>query len=291
LTVRLTLYALEGVSRSDTGERHIAIQGYSDVGELWDRRIDGLIVTGTEPRAADLRDELYWESLTTLLEWADRNTHSSVWSCLAAHAAVLQMDGIPRMKLGDKRFGVFECARLSCHELTAAVPTRLQMPHSRWNDLPEDALTSCGYRILTTADVGGVDSFVKQRRSLLVFFQGHPEYEASTLLLEYRRDVGRYLRHERETYPSMPEGYFHGPIVDALAAVRERAMSERREDQLATFPTALAAEAVVNTWRPAAVHVYRNWLMYLSAEKGRRLRVAPRPQTGSSEPQGLVTRT
>src|SRR6516225_9287352 len=43
LTVRLTLYALEGVSRSDTGERHIAIQGYSDVGELWDRRIDGLI--------------------------------------------------------------------------------------------------------------------------------------------------------------------------------------------------------------------------------------------------------
>jgi homoserine trans-succinylase len=41
---------------------------------------------------------------------------------------------------------------------------------------------------------------VKQRNSLLVFFQGHLEYEAQTLLLEYRRDVGRYLRRERELY-------------------------------------------------------------------------------------------
>ena len=49
---------------------------------------------------------------------------------------------------------------------------------------------------------------MKQRESLFVFFQGHPEYDAVTLLLEYRRDVGRYLRRERDTYPPMPQGYF-----------------------------------------------------------------------------------
>ena len=38
-------------------------QRYRDVAELWDSRLDGLIVTGTEPRAADLRDEPYWTTL------------------------------------------------------------------------------------------------------------------------------------------------------------------------------------------------------------------------------------
>jgi homoserine O-succinyltransferase len=275
-TVRLRLFGLPGVVRSDSAERYIASH-YSNVADLWEINLDGVIVTGTEPRAADLRDEPYWRDLTALTDWADRNTHSSVWSCLAAHAAVLHLDGIARVALGEKCFGVFDCAPLSEHELTGGVPARLQMPHSRWNDLPEDALTSSGYRILTRADAG-VDSFVKHTRSLLVFFQGHPEYEAATLLLEYRRDVRRYLRQERDTYPPMPRGYFHGAIADRLAAVHARAIRERREDQLAHFPTVLAAEAVANTWRCAAARVYRNWLTYISAEKARRLRTVPRPQ-------------
>ena len=113
-----------------------------------------------------------------------------------------------RRTFSDKCFGIFECARVSDHPLTAGAPSRLQMPHSRWNDIPEDALTSCGYRVLTRSEDAGVDTFVKQRKSLFVFFQGHPEYEANTLLLEYRRDIRRFLRRERDTYPPMPQGYF-----------------------------------------------------------------------------------
>jgi homoserine O-succinyltransferase len=144
------------------------------------------------------------------------------------------------------------------------------MPHSRWNEIPEDALTSCGYRVLTRSDEAGVDAFVKQRKSLSVFFQGHPEYEAQTLMLEYRRDIKRFLTRERDTYPPMPRGYFDEPTVAALSALRERALMDRREAVLAEFPTDLA-DAVTSTWRPAAVHVYRNWLSYLCARKVRRL--------------------
>src|SRR5258708_1071627 len=81
-----------------------------------------------------------------------------------------------------------------------------EMPDSGWNDIPEDALRACGYRVLMRSEDAGVDTFVKQRQSLFVFLQGHPEYEAVTLLLEYRRDVARYLRSERDTYPPMPQG-------------------------------------------------------------------------------------
>jgi len=144
------------------------------------------------------------------------------------------------------------------------------MPHSRWNEIPEDALTSCGYRVLTRSDAAGVDAFVKQRKSLFVFFQGHPEYEAHTLMLEYRRDIRRFLLRERDTYPVMPQGYFDDATVEALTALRERALADRREEVLADFPTALAAGTVTNTWRTTATRVYRNWLLYLSAQRGAR---------------------
>jgi homoserine O-succinyltransferase len=271
IVVRVTFYALPDVPRTDAGRRHVS-SFYSDINDLWDNHLDGLIVTGTEPRAPNLMDEPYWGSLTRLLDWSERHTHSAVWSCLAAHAALLHLDGIGRRALSDKRFGVFECARASDHPLAATCPARLNMPHSRWNEIEEDALRTCGYRILTRSEGAGVDAFVKQRRSLFVFFQGHPEYEADTLLLEYRRDIGRFLRRERDTYPSMPEGYFDKDTVDLLTAVRERALSDRREELLAEFPTALAARKVRSTWRSAAVCVYRNWLLYLCAQKDRQLK-------------------
>jgi homoserine O-succinyltransferase/O-acetyltransferase len=271
VVVRLSFYALPEVYRTDSGRRHIG-RFYSGIENLWDSHLDGLIVTGTEPRTPNLTDEPYWGSLTKVIDWAEHNTHSSVWSCLAAHAAVLHLDGIARRRLSEKLFGVFECARASDHRLTAGGAASLRAPHSRWNDLPEDELTGCGYRVLTRAKHAGVDSFVKQRKSLFVFFQGHPEYEANTLLLEYRRDVGRYLRRDRDMYPPIPHGYFDRGAADALAAVRERALSDRREELLAEFPTAQIEKRIANTWRSAAACVYGNWLTYLCAEKERRLK-------------------
>src|SRR5439155_21806844 len=270
--VRLTLYALPEVPRTKFGGRHVAGRFYSRIEDLWGSHLDGLIVTGTEPRASNLKDEPYWGTLTRVLEWAEENTYSTICSCLAAHAALLYLDGIGRQSLGDKRFGVFECARVSEHQLTAGGPSRVRMPHSRWNEIPEDALVGAGYRILTRSKDAGVDTFVKLRKSLFVFFQGHPEYEAHSLLLEYRRDIGRFLRGERDTYPPLPQGYFDKDTVTALAALRERALSDRREELLADFPTAQAAGKVSNTWLSAARRLYRNWLSYISAQKAQRLK-------------------
>jgi homoserine O-succinyltransferase len=270
IAVRLKLYTLPEVPRTDLGRKRVS--GYADIGSLWDSHLDGLIVTGAEPRAADLEDEPFWESLTRVLEWAERRTCSTILSCLAAHAGILHLDGIARRPLGNKRFGVYECVRVSDHPLTAAAPGRLQIPHSRWNEIPEEALLACGYRVLTRSDDAGVDAFVKQRKSLFVFFQGHPEYDAVTLLLEYRRDIGRFLRRECDTYPPMPHGYFDEETVAALTSLRERALFDRREDLLTEFPTAMAAGTVTNTWRSAAEGLYRNWLTYICREKMQTLR-------------------
>src|SRR5260370_1258400 len=123
-------------------------------------------------------------------------------------AAVRHMDGVRRQALDEKRFGVFECTKVSDHVLLAGVPVRARIAHSRWNELPEHALKSCGYTILTQSPEAGVDAFVKQRQSLFVFFQGHPEYDERALLREYRRDIGRFLRGERESSPALPRRHF-----------------------------------------------------------------------------------
>jgi homoserine O-succinyltransferase len=269
--VRLSLYALPDVPRNDAGRRHVG-RFYSGIEDLWNGRLDGLIVTGRAPRTPNLMDEPYWGSLTRVLEWANHNTQSTIWSCLAAHAALLHLDGIARRTGSEKRCGILECTQLLDHQLMAGIPSRFQMPHSRWNDIPENQLTACGYDVLTRAQDAGVDTFVKRRNSLFVFFQGHPEYESDTLLLEYRRDVGRYLRGETDTYPSMPRTYFDKATADALTALRERAMSGRREPLLADVAAAVGESHIPNTWHSTARGIYGNWLRYIGRQKEQYLR-------------------
>jgi|SRR5579871_798231 len=268
LIVNVTFYALAEVPRSERAGRHIQ-SFYAGVDSLWDRHLDGLIVTGAEPRTPALNEELYWNSLTGLLEWADHNTYSSIWSCLAAHAAVLHLDGIRRRRLPDKRFGLFQCLPVAGHAMTAGLPARVVMPHSRWNDLSGRELTARGYEILTHSEHAGVDTFVKQNNSLMLFFQGHPEYEANTLLLEYRRDIGRYLRRERDTYPSMPENCLSPALTEALEALKYRAMRDRREELVADFPATLVEGNSAAAWSSTASCIYRNWLRWLCAAKQR----------------------
>jgi homoserine O-succinyltransferase/O-acetyltransferase len=264
------LYSLRGISRTERGLNHLS-SFYSDFDELWLRRVDGAIITGTEPHQPNLQDEPYWKLLGEVFDWAGRNTNSTILSCLAAHASVLHSDGIPRHRLPDKQFGVFQ-SKKSCrnHHLTDHVPDVVCFPHSRWNEVRESELTAAGYTIITKSQDAGADLFAKkQMRSLFVHFQGHPEYNADTLLKEYRRDIKRYLRGERETYPSMPQGYFNEQVAQALLKFQYSVSSLKGEEAMASFPESAIGD-LHNTWKSSAVSVYRNWLHYvLSAREER----------------------
>lgn len=266
LMVRLSLYTLPDIPRTSAGQRHVN-SFYSTMESLWNSHLDGLIVTGTEPKASKLIDEPYWGSLIRVLDWAEQNTHSTILSCLSAHAAVLHLDGIDRERLNAKRFGLFESNLVANHPLTACVPLHFRMPHSRWNNIPDNELSGSGYRVLARAPDASVDIFVKQRKSLFVFIQGHPEYETNTLLLEYRRDVGRYLRQETETYPSIPNGYLDADTASLLSTLRERALHDRREALVAHFPVTRLEAGIVNSWRSTAARICGNWLNHLSTQK------------------------
>jgi homoserine O-succinyltransferase/O-acetyltransferase len=264
--IRLSLYTLPGIRRSPLLGQHIN-NIYSDIEDLWDGQLDGLIVTGREPLTANLKDEPYWTSFTKVLEWAKENVFSTIWSCLAAHAAILHMDGIQRVKHKEKLFGIFECVRASDHWLTQGAAPRTQLPHSRWNGVVEADLTECGYGILTRTADAGVDTFIKQQRRLFVFFQGHPEYESDTLLREYRRDIGRYFRHELSVYPLLPRNYFDDHTGSAFHALGVRAAYDKSEALKLEIWSALDKTAVRNTWHCNAASIYKIWLEYLRSQK------------------------
>jgi homoserine O-succinyltransferase len=180
---------------------------------------------------------------------------------------VLSLDGIERQRLAHKRCGVYEHSILAEHPLLKGVSAPLPMPHSRWNELPPEALRAAGYQLLSWSDETGADAFVRHQRSLLLFFQGHPEYEATTLLKEYRRDVGRYLRGEQLHYPALPCGYLSADASAMLTAFQQQALRHRDAALLEKFPFASVAAELKNTWRPAAVAIYRNWLAYIAAAR------------------------
>jgi len=260
-------FSLTNILRGERAQQHLD-NFYSSSAELLNQRFDGVIITGTEPKQPDLRNEPYWGSLTKVFDWAEENSYSTVLSCLAAHAGTLHSDGIARTPVGEKRFGVFTHQKLADHFLTAGTTDKIRIPHSRWNELREDALVSSGYTVVTRADKAGVDLFVKEKKnSLFVHFQGHPEYLALTLFKEYRRDVRRYLRQERDAYPQIPEGYFDAEATRQMDDFRAKALVQPHEGSMDSFPEAAIVKSLRHSWRASAGQIYQNWLQYLSSRK------------------------
>ena len=264
LPVRLLRTWLPQVPRGKQALERIA-RSYIPLEALMAEPPDALIVTGMEPREPTLEAEPYWASMVRLVQWAQRHTASSIWSCLAAHAAAQALAGVRRRRLPEKCFGIFEHTLLREHPLLREVSSPLATPHSRWNELPVEQLQAAGFEVLSASRESGADLFVRGGRGLLVCFQGHPEYEPVTLLKEYRRDVGRFLRGEQADWPTLPQSYFCEPGLEALARYRREVEATRDPARFVDFPTESLAAGLRAPWRRAAVSLYRNWLALLAA--------------------------
>jgi homoserine O-succinyltransferase/O-acetyltransferase len=263
MRVNFHCFSLPAVARSKQASEHIA-HDYADIADLDRLGIDGLIVTGAEPIAPSLPDEPFWGELTEIIDWAKTHTRSAIWSCLAAHAAVLHLDRVKRHRLSEKRSGIYDCANAGDDWLTRGLPATLKVSHSRYNEVRESELAARGYEILTRSDVAGVDTFARQFESRFIFFQGHPEYDASSLQREYMRDLARFLAGERDAYPNIPAGYFDEASVAQLKSFESRARTIRDPMLAAELPGLTLREDIAAG--AAASAMFRNWLGFLREE-------------------------
>ncbi len=112
----------------------------------------------------------------------------------------------------------------------------------------------------------------------------------NTLLLEYRRDIGRYFRGEAAAYPSIPRGYFDAETEVALAELGREARLFPREELMSEVTALLEKARIDNSWRSTAACVYRNWLNYLSEQKKQRLQASRVAGTSNRSDSSIHTR-
>jgi len=287
--VRWRLFYLPEIARGAVARMQISAR-YAPIDALPQAGIDALIVTGCEPIKPSLADEPYWPSLVRLIEWSKTSTLSTIWSCLAAHAAVLHLDGVVREKLPEKLVGVYAFEPVSKHPLLRGITEPVHVPHSRLNGLEAADLAECGYELLTHSREAGVDAFAKKYESLFVFLQGHPEYEVDSLYREYRRDLTRYVAGQQQKCPALPQHYFDRQASRALTAFSEQARSARSAAILEHFPLIEADRLSRADWHASAARFFSNWIGYIAAAKAERTRAAPESVAAPRRRRSLAER-
>jgi homoserine O-succinyltransferase len=228
--------------------------------------LEAMIVTGAEPRSAELRFDPVLPVIERLMEASAASVTSTVFSCLAAHAALRVLCSVDRTTLAEKQFGVFT-HRLSDpeHPLVAGVDSVASVPHSRWNRISRTRLSTEG--VTTVMELSTDDWHMASSSDGLkyIFFQGHPEYDGDTLFREYRRDVRRFLTGITDRYPEIPVGYFDASSIGRLTEFRELAQRIGDASVLEFFP-----EIVIRPdcgWGGAAQTVAKNWLNAVVKER------------------------
>jgi len=235
---------------------------YSDFETLRGTGLDALIITGANVANPKLEDEAFWEPLMDVVDWAWDNVASILCSCLATHAVLKHFHGIDRQPLPKKRWGVYS-HRVSAtdHPLLRDINTRFDVPHSRYNDISRAQLEAAGLKILAESAEGGVHMAASPDQFRAIYMQGHPEYDANSLLKEYRRELYRYANRERDKLPPLPENYFSGEAERCALAALDAAGQARETG--AAYDDTLEADVdglLDNTWGDTAKAIINNWL-------------------------------
>jgi len=251
-------FSLPELDRSAAAKAHIK-EHYFDFEELAAAGLDALIITGANVIEPSLVDEPFWKPLIGVARWAENNVASTFCSCLATHALVKHHYDIDRRHLPRKNWGVYtHRVTGKNHPILRDVNTRFEAPHSRYNDVSREQFEAAGCTVLAEGEIG-VHLAVSPDQFRRVYFQGHPEYGAISLLKEFKREYNRYLAGEREKLPRVPENFLTAEgeeIAEALVARLEKGNLESAPE----FPEDGLLPWCDNTWGDTGKAIVNNWL-------------------------------
>ena len=240
---------------------------YASFDVLRDAGLDALIITGANPAAEDITTETFWRPLIEVIEWGRTNVRSVLCSCLATHAVMHYFHDTPRTELPQRQWGVYPHDLLEPeHPLLEGVAAPIHAPHSHRYAVSRHDMERAGISVLAESDEAGVHLAVDEDANC-VFFQGHPEYDAISLLKEYKREVQRFLTGSRQTYPRFPEHYFDADARQFLDDYQRRVtVSDFEQATIPRFPEEELAVGRVNNWHDAGMRIYANWLEIVASQ-------------------------
>lgn len=229
LQVDVTFMTMSTHESKNTSTSHLN-KFYIEFDQVKDLKFDGMIITGAPVENMEFEDVDYWNELTKVMEWSDRNVTSTIYLCWAAQAGLYYHYGLQKRPLDHKMFGLFWHKVLNRKiPLVRGFDDMFLAPHSRHTEVPIEDIRACSdITILAESEEAGffLGMANEGRR---IFVMGHPEYDRVTLDGEYKRDKGKGLDIQ------LPKNYY-------------------ADNNPENKPLLL--------WRSHANNLYTNWLNY-----------------------------
>ncbi|ALC81353.1 MULTISPECIES: homoserine O-acetyltransferase MetA [Bacillus] len=229
LQVHFTFLIPSTHTPKNTSQQHLN-DFYTTFEQIRDKKFDGMIITGAPIEHLPYDHVSYWEELKEIMDWSKEHVTSTFHICWGAQAGLYHHYGIDKKMLPKKLFGVFEHDLLEKNErLVRGFDEVYYVPHSRHTDISiEDIKKVPGLKLLSVSQEAGV-CLIASDDEKQVFLTGHPEYDTTTLLEEYERDL------KKEVPISPPKHYLKE--IDGK-------------------------QVPVNRWKSHATLLFMNWLNY-----------------------------
>jgi len=284
-------FTVPGLDRSPETQEYLDAH-YERFEDLQRDGLDGLIITGANVTGPDLADQPFYGPLAEVMEWAHEHVTSTLCSCLATHALLERFHGVNRRPLGTKRWGVFAHRAVDpSHPLLHGTNTRFDVPHSRWNEVTSAQLDEVGVQVLVESLEGDFHLGTSSDGIRAVYLQGHPEYDAVSLLKEYRRELERYLAGELDAIPPTPLNYL---TPAAARIVHDHVEAAVRAREAGTTAPAFPEESIVplldTTWTDTGRALFNNWLGLIYRLTDVKRGVPFMPGIDPTDPLGLHAR-
>ncbi len=203
---------------------------YTTFEEIKNRRFDGMIITGAPVEKMDFEEVEYWDELTKIMDWSEKNVTSTLHICWGAQAGLYYRYGVRKYLLPEKFSGIYK--HYTFHKRTPLVrgfDDSFLVPQSRYTGVSkEDIVANDKLEIVSESDITGPYLIIAEGGKN-IFVTGHPEYDTMTLDQEYKRDV------EKGLDPKVPCNY---------------------------YPDDDPSQTPIKSWRCHANTLYFNWLNY-----------------------------
>lgn len=158
---------------------------------VYDRPLDGLIITGAPVEELNFDEVQYWDEVQSIVQFSRKNIISTLGICWGG-MALAKAIGIEKKSYDMKMFGIYETKNLDpSHPITGDLDDVFRCPISRHSGYPDSLLESerdkGNLRLLAYSHDAGYVIFETTDRRFLMHL-GHPEYNSSRLVEESRRD-------------------------------------------------------------------------------------------------------
>lgn len=229
LQIDISLVNMDSHTSSHVSEEHLD-KFYIPSSEVFNRKFDGMIITGAPVEQLPFEDVDYWDDLKKIMDYAKENVYSTLFICWGSQAGLYHFYNIQKKEYGKKKFGIFNNIKVEENEpLMRGFNDIFGVPTSRYTTIEVEQLkNNPDLKVLATME-DGEPVIIKSKDNRQIFMSGHLEYDTETLDTEYKRDIGKGIEID------VPVNY---------------------------YPDNDPKKKPLNSWRSTAHLFYSNWLNY-----------------------------